>query len=191
MTTNRRKNSGFLFIPGWVAFVLAALLGGIYPASLAAKSKSLTPQTVKQFIATYPEVKKIAVSEAAAKGGNVATSKDKIAAVIEAASDKSIAKKVDAAIQPHGFSDTKEWMSVAESVGKAYAHIKAGGDDKTKRKLEKALAKINKMDFLTDEQKEKLMKKVREKAGTVLEPPPPENIAAVQPMVGEIEAVLR
>jgi hypothetical protein len=191
MTTNRCKNSGILFIPGWIALALAMLFTGLQPASLQAKSKSLTPKTVKQFIASYPDVRKIAVHHAAATGADVATAKDKFAAVIQVASDKSLARKVDAAVQPHGFNDTKEWMSVAESVGQAYAHIKAGGDDKAKRKLEKAISKINKMSFLSDKQKDKLAKEMREKAGALLDPPPPENIAAVEPMVGEIEAVVK
>lgn len=196
MTTNRRRNNGILFTSRWIAFALIALLGGLDPTALQAKAKTLTAQTVKRFLASYPDVRKIAISQAASTGANVATAKDKFAAVIQVASDKSLAKKVDAAVQPHGFSDTKEWMLVAESIGKAYVHIKTGGktggdDAKNQKKMEKALAKIDKMDFLSEKQKEKLTKGIREKAGPVLEPPPPENLAAVQPMVGEIEAVVK
>jgi hypothetical protein len=46
------------------------------------------------------------------------------------------------------------------------------------------------MDFLSDKQKEKLTEGIRKKAGAVLEPPP-ENIAAVEPMVGDIDAVVK
>ena len=192
MTMKRRRNSGMLFISGWIAFALVMLLGGLDPSDVQAKSKTLTTQTVKQFLASYPDVRKVAVSEAAGTGADVATAKDKFAAVIQVASDKSLAKKMDAAVKPHGFRDAKEWMSVAESVGKAYMHLKTGGGDaKNQKKMEKALAKIDKMDFLSDKQKEKLTKGIRKKAGAVLEPPPPENIAAVEPMVGDIEAVVK
>lgn len=192
MTMKRHRNSGMLFISGWIAFALMMLLGGLNPSALQAKSKTLTTQTVKQFLASYPDVRKIAVSEATSTGADVATAKDKFAAVIQVASDKSLAKKVDAAVKPHGFRDAKEWMSVAESVGKAYMHLKTGsGDAKNQKKMEKALAKIDKMDFLSEKQKEKLTKGIRKKAGAVLEPPPPENIAAVEPMVGDIEAVVK
>lgn len=192
MTMKRRRNGRVLFISGWIVFTLAILLGGQGPSDVQAKSKTLTTQTVKQFLASYPDVRKLAVSEAASTGADVATAKDKFAAVIQVASDKSLTKKVDAAVKPHGFKDAKEWMSVAESVGKAYMHLKTGGGDaKKQKKMEKALAKIDKLDFLSDEQKEKLTKGIRKKAGAVLEPPPPENIAAVEPMVGDIEAMVK
>ena len=191
MTMHLRKHSGTYGVHGWIAVALAIFFTGAVAMGAAAEARILTRQTVKQFVASFPDVRSIAVSHAADKGQNIADAEDSLAAVIQAVSDKSIAKKVDAAVQHHGFGSSGEWMSVAQSVGLAYAHIKSGGDDKKQRKIDKAIAKINKMDFLSDKQKQKLAKGVREQAGVLLDAPPPENIAAVEPMVGEIEAVMK
>ncbi len=156
------------------------------------KEKRLTEPEVKRFIASYPDVKKIVVGYVKEKKTGVSDPKSGFAAVIAAATDKSVRGRVDTAVQAHGFAGSKEWVQVAESIGHAYAHIKSGGADaKAQRKLEKAIRKIEKMDFLTDEQRKKLASEVREKAGMILEPSPPENVAAVEPMVAQIEAVVK
>ena len=114
-----------------------------------AKTQALTQDTVKQFIASFPAVKAIAVSHAAEKGKAVASTKDNLAAVIEAVSDKSVADRVNKAVKAHGFKDAKEWAAVAQSVGQVYAHLKVGtADGRAKKKLDKAIAKIEKNDFL-------------------------------------------
>lgn len=174
-----------------VTALALCLIGGL-TANADAKSKELTPKAVKQFIASYPDVKSIVVAEARDKASGVSNVNDGLAVIIRAASDEKVQKRIDSAVKAHGFSGSEDWFQVAASVGQAYAHIKTGaGDGKAQRKIEKAVAKIEKMDFLSEKQKQKLIQEVREKAGIVLETPPPQNIAAVQPMLGEIEAVMK
>lgn len=157
-----------------------------------AKTQALTQDTVKQFIASFPAVKAIAVSHAAEKGKAVASTKDNLAAVIEAVSDKSVADRVNKAVKAHGFKDAKEWAAVAQSVGQVYAHLKVGtADGRAKKKLDKAIAKIEKNNFLDDKQKQQLVKALRSGADGVLEPPPEQNVTAVRPMVAELEAVVK
>jgi hypothetical protein len=156
-----------------------------------AKTQALTQDTVKQFIASFPAVKAIAVSHAVEKGKAVASTKDNLAAVIEAVSDKSVADRVNKAVKAHGFKDAKEWAAVAQSVGQVYAHLKVGtADGRAKKKLDKAIAKIEKNNFLDDKQKQQLVKALRSGADGVLEPPPEQNVTAVKPMVAELEAVV-
>jgi hypothetical protein len=175
---------------GLAALILALGLGAWEPA--LAKTHPLTQDTVKQFIASLPAVKVIAVSHAVEKGAAVASTKDNLAAVIAAVSDKSIADRVSVAVKAHGFKDVKEWAAVGKSVGLVYAHLKVGAsDDKAKRKLDKALAKIEKNDFLNEKQKEQLAKALRGSAKGGLEPPPEENVRAVKPMVADLEAAVK
>lgn len=156
-----------------------------------AKTQALTQDTVKQFIASFPAVKAIAVSHVAEKGKAVASTKDNLAAVIEAVSDKSVADRVNKAVKAHGFKDAKEWAAVAQSVGQVYAHLKVGtADGRAKKKLDKAIAKIEKNNFLDDKQKQQLVKALRSSADGMLEPPPEQNVTAVKPMVAELEAVV-
>jgi len=183
-------------------FTAAMLLGGLtvlmqasglaVSAPAWAKTQPLTQDTVKQFIASFPAVKSIAVNHAVDKGQSVGSSKDNLAAVIAAVSDKSVAERVSKAVQAHGFKDAKEWVAVGQSVGRVYAHLKVGAaNDKTKNKLDKAIAKVEKNDFLNDKQKQQLVKALRSGADGAMAPPPEENVAAVRPMVAELEAAVK
>lgn len=156
-----------------------------------AKSRILTQKTIKQFVASYPAVKAIAVKHAAEQDIQETDSKVQLLAVIQTISDEAVMQEVEGAIRPHGFSDAREWASIGESIARAYAHIKAGSQkSKAERKLEKAIRKIEKSVFLSGKQKANLIKALREGANDLLEPPPPENIAAVEPMIDEIEAMM-
>lgn len=179
---------------GIAAMALSTALAALILASgqASAKTQILTQDTVKQFIASFPAVKTIAVSHGVEKGKAIASTKDNLAAVIEAVSDKSIADQVNKAVKAHGFKDAKEWAAVGQSVGRVYAHLKVGtADGKAKKKLDKAIAKIEKNDFLNDKQKQQLAKALRSGADDALEPPPEENVRAVKPMVAELEAVVK
>jgi len=158
-----------------------------------AETAKLTQASVKRFIASYPEVKSIALSQAADKGKKIGGAANPLLAVVEAASDDKLKVEVEVAAKRHGFRDGKEWFGVARSVGVAYAHMKVGakGDPKTQQKLDKAVAKIEENDFLSDKQKKKLIKALREGAEVVLEAPPAENLAVVKAMAPEIEAVVK
>lgn len=181
-----------LFAPVWMILALAMLVSGVFSGAVDAKARILNEKSVRQFVASYPDVKAVVASDAAEKTARIASNKDVLSGLIDVASDDKIKGRIDLAVKPHGFSGAKEWLSVAESVGRAYAHIKAGpSDDKQQRKLDKAIAKIEKTDFLSDEHKQKLIKQLRKSAGVALEPPPAENIAAVRPMVAELDAVMK
>jgi hypothetical protein len=160
-------------------------------SSASAKAQILTKTTVEKFLDSYPEVRSIAESEGREKGAEIGSSSNQLAAVIAAASDDTVSPKIDSAVQNHGFADTRQWLSVGKSVAQAYAHIKAGAQkSKAQRKVEKAIRKIDKASFLSDKQKQKLIDAVRKGADDLLEDPPAVNVAAVQPMMGQIEKVM-
>ncbi len=179
----------------WAASLLAA---GCFAltwsgGAAAADSERLTQSSVKRFIESYPEVKTIAVSQAAAKGKTISHSGNTLLAVVEAASDDKLKAEIDTTARRHGFRDSKEWFGVARSVGVAYAHVKTGATDdaKTQKKVEKAISKIEDMPLLSDKQKKQLVENIRKNAGAVLQPPPPENIALVKAMQPQIEAMVK
>src|SRR3990172_555669 len=91
-----------------------------------AQTAKLTQTSVKRFIASYPEVKRIAVSQATAKGKKLVGADNPLMAVLEAASDDTIKGEIDVTAKQHGFRDGKEWFGVARSIGVAYAHMKVG-----------------------------------------------------------------
>jgi hypothetical protein len=175
-----------------LAFLVLTALASASMLSLSssanAKAQILTKKTVEKFLDSYPEVRSIAESEGRKKGAEIGSASNQLAAVIAAVSDDTVTPRIDAAVQNHGFVDARQWLSVGKSVVQAYAHIKAGGQkSKAQRKVEKAIRKIEKTSFLSDKQKQKLIDAVREGADNLMEDPPEENIAAVKPMLGQIE----
>lgn len=176
-----------------LAIALACLLvtAGADPA--LAELAKLTQSSVKRFIESYPEVKTIAAKRAAEKGKKIGSADNALMAVVEAASDDALKGEIDTTAKRHGFRDGKEWAGVARSVGIAYAHVKTGTTDdaKARRKLEKAIAKVDDMPLLNDKQKKQLIENLRKGAETVLEPSPPENVALVKAMAPEIEAAVK
>jgi hypothetical protein len=191
MATSKTGAARLRRLSAGLAVAAAVMLAG--GGFVHAEAARLTQSTVKRFISSYPDVRSLALNRASSQGEKVAGSANPLMAVVEAASDKSLRGQLDGAVQRHGFRDSKEWMGVARSVGQAYAHMKAGssGDAKANEKVEKAIAKIEKNDLLPDKQKKKLIEAIREGAGAVLEPPPPENMAVVKAMAPEIEAVVK
>ncbi|MGF1619943.1 MAG: hypothetical protein ACFCUR_04945 [Rhodomicrobiaceae bacterium] len=174
-----------------VLTALAAATMHTLSSSANAKVQILTTKTVEKFLDSYPEVRSIAESEAREKGAEIGSSSNQLAAVIAAASDDSVTPKIDSAVRNHGFADAKQWLSIGRSVAHAYAHIKAGGQkSKAQRKVEKAIKRIEKMSFLSDKQKQKLIDNVRKGADDLLQDPPAENVAAVEPMMDQIEKVM-
>ncbi len=160
-------------------------------SSANAKVQILTTTAVEKFLDSYPEVRSIAVSEGREKGAEIGSASNQLAAVIAAASDDTVSPKIDSAVQNHGFADARQWLSVGRSVAHAYAHIKAGGQkSRAQRKVEKAIKRIEKMGFLSDKQKQKLIDNVRKGADELLEDPPAENVAAVTPMMDQIEKAM-
>lgn len=171
------------------AFGMAAATLFVQPAS--AKDQILTQKAVSMFLASYPDVKTVAERHANQKGEELSGAADQLTAVISAVSDDAIVQEIDSTVQAHGFTGAKQWLSVASAVGRAYAHLRSGVDTaKANRKLEKAIRKIEKNGFLNEKQKAKLIKALREGAGELLEEPPAENLAAVEPMAGEIDAIV-
>lgn len=189
MSMNRRAA-----IIGTIATLLA--LAAVMTAGLAslaqANDRILTPTTVEKFCESYPDVQAVAAKRAAETGQTVAGATDKLSAVLKAASDAAVAADVEGVVQRHGFSSTQEWAEIGRSIARAYAHIKTGGvQSKASGKVDKAVRKIEENDFLNDKQKAKLIKALRKSVSEFTEEPPAENVAAVRPMMSEIEAVVR
>lgn len=157
-----------------------------------AKDVELDPARVKQFLASYPDVKAIAIRRATEEGSKIAESDDTLSAVLQLASDDSAKTEIEDAVQPYGFKGAKQWFQVAQAISRTYAHLKVGASDaKAQKKLRKAIAKIEENDFLSDKQKRKFVQAITSGAGIVLDAPSDQNVAAVKPMMDEIAAAVK
>ena len=169
-----------------------ALLGAFVTASFAEPVR-LTDASVKQFIASFPAVKAVAVKYAVSKGMKVATTngKETLITVLSIIGDDSLKTDAEAVVKPYGFEDINEWLGVAKSVSLTYAHLKLSPEDLKKRqKIEKTIAKIEKNDFLPKKAKKEMIEAAREGLDMV-ENPPAENVEAVKPRLAELEAVVK
>ena len=83
--------------------VAAGLLALAYSGFAFAESATLTKASVKKFIASYPEIKVIAISEGTARSKKIGGADNPLLAVVEAASDDAIKGKIDVTAQRHGF----------------------------------------------------------------------------------------
>lgn len=189
MKPQTRIMGSFALLLAAFGMATATFFADSQPAS--AKDQVLTQKAVAMFLASYPDVKSVAERHASQKGEEISGAADQLTAVISAVSDETVVAEVDSTVQAHGFTGAQQWLSVASAVGRAYAHIRSGVDmSKANRKLEKAITKIEKNGFLNDKQKAKLIKALRQGAGELLEEPPAENLAAVEPLAGEIDAIV-
>ncbi len=171
--------------------VSLVVLPHVLHAKAASDDRVLTAKAVEQFVASFPDVKSIAIKYAKDKKAEVKATKKPLVAVIAAVSDGVAVKEVDKTVQTYGFKGSGEWVAVADKIARAYAHIKTGGQSsKAQRKLKKAIGKIEKNDFLSDGQKAKLVEALRHNAGA-LDAPPPENVEVVKPMMAQIDAVMQ
>lgn len=172
-----------------VAALAMLVFSGIQ--AVAADQARLTTANVKQFLASYPTVKAIAVRHAKANGQEITGGKEALAAVVQAASNSTIKSEIATAARAHGFRDVSEWSSVGQHIAMTYAHLKlAPSDQKNQQKLDKTIAKIQKNDLLSEKAKRKLIDAIRSGADAV-EPPPADDVAVVKPLVPEIDAVVK
>jgi hypothetical protein len=187
--------------PRAIAAAFAVLLfghafTGIYVAQAA--ETYLTPETVKQFIASFPQVKAIVTAHAVTEGTKAASDgkngneANALATLVEAVTNKALKNELDTAARANDFRDGKEWLSAAQRITRTYAYIRLNPDQaKAQKKLNKAIAKIEETEFLSDKQKRKLIDALRENVGVVVEPPAGEDLAAVKPFVEELDALVK
>lgn len=169
-----------------------AILGALTTASFAEPVR-LSDASVKQFIASFPAVKAVAIKYAVSNGMKVATTngKETLVTVLSIISDDTIKTDADTAVKRYGFEDIKEWLGVAQSISLTYAHLKLSPEDLKKRqKIEKTIAKIENNDLLPKKAKKKMIEAAREGLDMV-ENPPAENVEAVKPRLAEIDAVVK
>jgi predicted component of type VI protein secretion system len=179
--------------------VISAILAVLSIAAVTANSHvahaqnaKLSTQTVKHFIASFPQVKAVVVQHGIESAGKASDDANTLSTVIEAATDETLQTHIDEVVLANGFRNTKDWLSAAQSITKCYAYLKLSPSQaKMRRKLEKAIRKIKKNDFLSDKQKRKLIEAVRANFGAVMEEPPAENLAAVKPFVADLDALVK
>jgi hypothetical protein len=160
-----------------------------------AKEATLTQDRVARFLAAFPEMRIIAVSEGLRLENEVKGSSSQIVSVMKAIRSTKLKVEAQTVAVKHGFSTLKEWSDTGRAIGQAYVHMTGGSSGLSERKLEKhkdaAVKEIEKLGLLTEKQKQKLKDNLEEAKDELAKAPPPENIAVVKQMQPQIQAALQ
>ncbi len=181
--------------PELILFGLAALvLSAIGPA--AAKDMTLTPDNVSRFLASFVEMRAIALSEGVQAGTDSEIAKNPIGVIVKAIKSSKLQAKAQDIATKNGFADIKEWSDTGRAIGQAYVYVTAGPAvgiaratlDKNK---DAAIEGLEKLGLLNDKQKERLRENLDDLSDQLSREPPAQNVAVVQKMKGDIEAAVK
>lgn len=163
------------------------------PSSVYADADvQLNRDMVKRLIESFPRVKTLAMTQAMAKGADLAKVKSPLEAVMRFAADEDVRLQANDAARDYGFKDFAEWANVARATVAAYVHVKSGSSPGGSEKaLEKAIEAIRDAEFLTDKQKQKLEKKARKEFEGGSLAATPENIAVVKALEKDLDAIAK
>lgn len=165
-------------IVGAVAGVLGIVtIASVGHAQDQPKPSLLTPGSIENFIASYPEVKAKA-EELRAQYEVEGDLSD--AEVWRAwASVGGVKSQLDAVVQAHDFPDFSAWVRTLSVTAQAYAFSQGGAD--LDRKMAEALVRIESDPNFSEAQKEMMRQQLRHSA---------DAIAAMRPSQASIDAVM-
>ena len=162
----------------------------------AAKEVSLTEDSVSRFLASFGEMRIIAVSEGLKASTDPDATNNPVAAVIKAIKSSKLQKEAKTVAVKHGFLDMREWADTGKAIGQAYLYVTTGPSrGVAKATLDKhkdnAMKQLEKLGVLNEKQKQKLRENLDDASDQLSREPPPENVAVVKQMKPDIDAALK
>ena len=162
----------------------------------AAKEVALTEDSVSRFLASFGEMRIIAVSEGLKASTDPDATNNPVAAVIKAIKSSKLQKEAKTVAVKHGFLDMREWADTGKAIGQAYLYVTTGPSrGVAKATLDKhkdnAMKQLEKLGVLNEKQKQKLRENLDDASDQLSREPPPENVAVVKQMKPDIDAALK
>jgi hypothetical protein len=181
-------------VGGVLCGLALALSGAIAPA--AAKEQLLTEDSVSRFLASFSEMSMIAMSEGLKTGADSEAAKNPLGAVLKAIKSSKLKIEAGKIAAAHGFADLKDWAGAGRSIAQAYLYITVGpahgiARDTLEKNKESAIGQLEKYGLLSPKSKEKLKENLDSLEDRLAREPPPENVAIVKKMRGDIEAAVK
>ncbi|MBI4724324.1 MAG: hypothetical protein HY765_04890 [Rhodomicrobium sp.] len=186
---------GFRNLTGGILFGLAFAIMSII-GSAAAKDTVLTRDNVTRFLASFAEMRDIAIAEGLRTGMDSAAAKNPLAAVLKAIKSTKLKTEAEKIVQSHGFADVKDWAGTGRSIAQAYIFITTGPSRGVARAtLEKhkdnAISQLEKLGFVNAKNKQKLKDNLDDLSDQLSREPPAENAAIVKQMKPDIDAAVK
>jgi hypothetical protein len=138
----------------------------------------------------------IAVSEGLQTGMDPEAAKNPLGAVLKAVQSSKLKTEAGKIAAAHGFADLKDWAGAGRSIAQAYLFITVGPAHGIAREtLEKnkdaAISQLEKLGLLSGKSKERVKETLDSWEDQLAREPPPENVAIVRKMKGDIDAAVK
>jgi hypothetical protein len=178
-----------------ILFGLAALvLSAIGP--VAARDVALTQDNVSRFLASFTQMRAIALSEGMQAGMEAETSKNPFGVLVKAIKSSKLQTQALKIAVNYGFADIKEWSDTGKSIGQAYVYVTAGpargiARDVLDKNKDTAIKQLEKLGLLNEKQKDRLKENLDDFSDQLAREPPPQNVAVVKEMKPDIEATVK
>jgi hypothetical protein len=184
------KKRGGLILFGLVTAVLSAI------GSAAARDVALTQDNVTRFLASFSEMRAIALSEGVKAGMDAETSKNPVGVIVKAIKSSKLQGQAQDIAAKHGFADIKEWSETGRAIGQAYLFVTAGpargvARETLDKNKDAAIKQLEKLGLLNEKQKERLKENLEDLSDQLAREPPPQNLAVVQEMKPDIDAAVK
>lgn len=184
-----KKRAGLILLG-----LVAAVLSAIGPA--AAKDVALTQDNVARFLASFAQMRAIAMSEGVQAGMDAETSKNPVGVIVKAIKSSKLQAQALGIAVKHGFPDIKEWSDTGRAIGQAYLYVTAGpargiARETLDKNKDTAIKELQKLGLLNEKQKERLRENLDDLSDQLAREPPPQNVAVVEEMKPDIEAAVK
>ena len=184
------KKRGGLILFCLVAAVLSAI------GSAAAKDVALTQDNVTRFLASFSEMRAIALSEGMKAGMDAEATKNPVGVIVKAIRSSKLQGQAQDIAAKHGFADIKEWSETGRAIGQAYLFVTSGpargiARETLGKNKDAAITQLEKLGLLNEKQKERLKENLEDLSDQLAREPPPQNVAVVQEMKPDIDAAVK
>ncbi len=176
-----------------LAFAFTAMLAG---GPAAAREAVLSKDSVSRFLASFKEMRDIAIMEGLKTGADSELAKNPLGAVLKAIKNSKLKTEAEKSAKAHGFANLKDWGKTGKALVNSYLFITAGpargvARDTLHEHKRGAIAELEKLGLLNRDSKKKLKEHLDNIEDELSREPPPRNVAIVKKMRPEIEAAVQ
>jgi hypothetical protein len=176
-----------------LAFAFAALLAG---GQAAAKEAVLSEDSVSRFLASFGEMRDIAIMEGLKTGADSDLAKNPLGAVLKAIKHSKLKTEAEKSAKAHGFADLTDWGETGKAVANSYLFITVGpargiARDTVQQNKQAFIGQLEKLGILNPDNKKKLKENLDNIEDELSREPPPGNVAIVNKMKPDIDAAVK
>jgi hypothetical protein len=176
-----------------LGLAFAALLAG---GPAAAKETILTEDSVTRFLASFGEMRDIAIAEGLKTGMDSEAAKNPLGAVLKAIKSSKLKGEAEKSAKAHGFEDLKDWGTTGKAVAQSYLFITMGpargiARDTLEKNKDSGIKQLEKLGLLNEASKKKLKEHLDTIEDELSREPPPANVAIVKKMKPDIDAAVK